>query len=455
MSTILLIFVLALLLTVSVGAMKRPVWGLTFVVLMYAFEQSLQGAVPIFRAQPALANYWTAVVVAISAFTAILRQERPFVGYFSGAWMLSVLIFAWAAASLLWTPSVTARGMTTDGIPYFILFLILAPLLVDSTEDLRNFVLLMMWFGTLVASSIIANPEFNIESGRLGLQISFKVRSSPLAMGELGGALVILAALYNPPTRVVLVSVLRLAALVFGTILVLYSGSRGQLIFAALTAIAFFPASRRIKNVFSFFFTTFGLVLIAASVILLARLVFRSEGGMVESRWNTELLAQGTQVRRENALDLLAAFARTPTAWIFGLGWNAFSFFTKASTEPYSHAILLDILCELGIPAFVAMLAIIWWAAQASIRLFRSVAESPADRSVVTSFIALAAYQVLLSNKQGMLWAAGPLFLHLLVLIRIDQRNAVLGYTALPGGNADDAETPPSPDANEGFAAPT
>jgi hypothetical protein len=73
----------------------------------------------------------------------------------------------------------------------------------------------------------------------------------------------------------------------------------------------------------------------------------------------------------------------------------------------------------------------------------------------VTSFIALAAYQVLLSNKQGMLWAAGPLFLHLLVLIRIDQRNAVLGYTALPGDNADDAETPPSPDAKEGFAAPT
>ena len=427
MSAILLVLVLGLLIALSVGAIFRPVWGLVLVILMYALEQSLQGAVPIFRSFPPLANYWTASVIGLSAANAIFRQPNPFVGYASLSWMLSVLIFVWAGASLLWTPSATAMKMTTDGIPYFILFLVLAPLLPDSITDLRSFALIMMLFGTLTALSIIANPEFNIESGRLGLQISFKVRSSPLAMGELGGTLVILAALYHATIRSPLVVVLRIVSFISGTILVLYSGSRGQLIFAAIIAIGFFPVCRKVRNVFSFFATAAGLIVIGIGVMLLARLVFKSEGGMVESRWSSDLLTAGTQVRRENALDLLLAFASSPQAWVFGLGWNAFSAYTKASTEPYSHAVMLDILCELGIPAFSALMVVLLQTLRASRRLFALVAESPLDRSVTTCFIALTVYQILLSNKQGMLWASGPLFIHLLTLTRIDQRTQLLG----------------------------
>jgi hypothetical protein len=427
MTAILMPLLLALLVTLSIGAIFRPMWGLVLVILMYALEQSLQGAVPIFRSFPPLANYWTAIVVALSAANAVFRLQNPFIGYATTSWLLSIGIFLWALLSLLWTPSTTAAKMTTDGLPYFVMFLVLAPLLPDSIADLRSFALLMMLFGTLTAVSIITNPEFNIESGRLGLQISFKVRSSPLAMGELGGTLVILAALYHATIRSPAIVLLRIASFVSGTILVLYSGSRGQLIFAALIAIAFFPVSRKIQNVFSFFATAVGLIIIGVGVMLLARFVFQTEGGMVESRWSSDLLTAGTQVRRENALDLLLAFATSPQAWIFGLGWNAFSAFTKASTEPYSHSVMLDILCELGIPAFIALCVILLQTFRASRRLFGLVSTSPLDRSVTTCFIALCAYQILLANKQGMLWAAGPLFIHLLALIRIDYRTAALG----------------------------
>lgn len=427
MSAILLVSVIGLLIVLSVGAIVRPVWGLVLVILMYALEQSLQGAVPIFRSFPPLANYWTALVVGLSATNAIFRMQNPFIGYATVTWMLSVLIFVWAGLSLLWTPSSNALKMTTDGIPYFVLFLILAPALSNSIADLRSFALVMMLFGTLTALSIIANPEFNIESGRLGLQISFKVRSSPLAMGELGGTLVILAALYHATVRSPGVIILRIAAFISGTILVLYSGSRGQLIFAAIIAIVFFPVSRKVQNVFSFFATTIGLIVIGIGMMLLARFVFKSEGGMVESRWSADLLTAGTQVRRENALDLLIAFASSPKAWIIGLGWNAFAAYTKASAEPYSHAVMLDILCELGIPAFVVLCVILLGVLRASRRIFVLVAESTLDRSVATCFIALTAYQILLSNKQGMLWAAGPLFIHMITLVRIDARTLALG----------------------------
>lgn len=441
MSAILLVLVLGLLIVLSVGSIFRPVWGLVLVILMYALEQSLQGAVPIFRSFPPLANYWTAIVVALSTANAIFRIQNPFVGYASTSWILSIGIFAWAAISLLWTPSVTALKMTTDGIPYFILFLVLAPILPSSITDLRSFALLMMLFGTLTATSIIANPEFNIESGRLGLQISFKVRSSPLAMGELGGTLVILAVLYHATVRSPTVVVLRIASFIAGTVLVLYSGSRGQLIFAAIIAIAFFPVCRQVRNVFSFFATSAGVIAIGLGVLLLARFVFQSEGGMVESRWNFDVLASGTQVRRENALDLLLAFASNPQAWFTGLGWNAFSAYTKASNEPYSHSVMLDILCELGFPAFAALVIILIQTLRASRRLFSVVAESPLERSVTTCFIALTAYQILLSNKQGMLWASGPLFIHLLTLTRIDQRTQLLGAPeSAPTTVVDEAE---------------
>ena len=427
MSAILIPLVLGLLVVLSIGAIIRPVWGLVLVILMYALEQSLQGAVPIFRSFPPLANYWTAVIVSLSAINAIFRTDRPFVGYMTISWLLTVGIFLWAALSLLWTPSTTATKMTVEGLPYFALFLVLAPFLSTSIRDLRSFAVLMMVFGTLTAISIIVNPEFNLQSGRLGLQISFKVRSSPLAMGELGGTLVILAALYHGTIRSPGIALLRIASFICGTILVLYSGSRGQLIFAALVAIAFFPVSRRIQNVFSFFATTTGLLTIGVGVALLARFVFQTEGGMVESRWNLDLLTAGTQVRRENALDLFYAFAASPSAWMIGLGWNAFSALTKASTEPYSHALMLDVLCELGIPAFTALLIILYQVFKAARRLFMTVAEMPLERSVTTCFVAMTAYQILLSNKQGMLWVSGPLFIHLLTLVRIDQRLFLLG----------------------------
>jgi hypothetical protein len=88
---------------------------------------------------------------------------------------------------------------------------------------------------------------------------------------------------------------------------------------------------------------------------------------------------------------------------------------------------MLDILCELGIPAFIALCVILLQTLRASRRLFGLVSTSPLDRSVTTCFISLCAYQILLANKQGMLWAAGPMFIHLLALIRIDHRTAALG----------------------------
>jgi MFS family permease len=92
----------------------------------------------------------------------------------------------------------------------------------------------------IIALTMILNPEFNIRSGRLGFMLTETVRSNPLAIGELGGILMIVSVLYRGLRATRLFTVLRVAAFVVGTALALYSGSRGQVLFGGGTALAFF-----------------------------------------------------------------------------------------------------------------------------------------------------------------------------------------------------------------------
>jgi hypothetical protein len=147
-------------------------------------------------------------------------------------------------------------------------------------------------------------------------------------------------------------------------------------------------------------------------------------------RWQGDVLSAGVEVRRLNMLDLFKGFGENPLAWIFGLGWNAFSSYSESVKEPYSHSIIVDVLCELGIPALIAFGYLLGAVVRSSLALFRRWSGSDLERSAVTVFVALAAYQLLLANKQGYLWGVGLSFLHWILLVRVDARDASLQGTA-------------------------
>jgi len=313
MTGILQILVPGILVVLSLGALRSASWAVTLLILMYALEQSLQGASPIFRSTPLLTNAWVGVVALLSSMRSIFRIERPFAGYLTVSLLLTITIFIWAIASLVWTPArQTAMQMTQSGVPTTALFVIFGVLLVSSIDELGSVARLLLVFGTAVAVSILVNTEFTIVNGRLGINLGYMVRSSALAIGELGGLLVIVAALYRSERLEPLITVMRIVAFAAGTVLGLYSGSRGQLAFAAIVAVGFFPLTQRVKSVFSFFATAIGLIVVAVSLLLLVRLVFRAEGGMIESRWDGATIERGLGVRIANSLDLFLAFANTP-----------------------------------------------------------------------------------------------------------------------------------------------
>ena len=175
-----------------------PGWALALVMSMYAFEQALQASSGIFLRILPLANVCVAASAGICALRCIFSQNRPFVGYITSVWIGLVALLLWAAISLLWTPAFQAAlGLTTWGLPYVILFLVISPILIDDMAVFEKFFRAFLILGSIICAIILTNPQFTFLSGRLGVNLDALVRTNPLAMGELGGTLMLVAALFQ------------------------------------------------------------------------------------------------------------------------------------------------------------------------------------------------------------------------------------------------------------------
>ena len=421
-------FVIACLL-----AVRDTAWALALVVSMYALEQALQASSGIFMRITPLANVCVALTAGLSVVLNLPSQDRPFRGYATPVFSVAISFFLWAMISLLWTPAFeSAWGLTRWGIPYVILFLMVAPLLIDGMASLDRFFRAFLILGSITTILILINPAFTVKLGRLGVDLDSTVRTNPLVIGELGGLMILVAALAPVDGSAPKAVLARLVAFGLGGVLSLQSGSRGQLIFALGLAVLAFPFARRIRNIAGFFGTVAAVALMIPLVLFLAQLVLGTDE---LRRWELSTLAGGANTRVLNILDLFAAFANRPSAWVVGLGFNAFSWVSGANKEPYSHALLVDMLTELGIPAFVVFC---WWSlrvVQDGLWLIRRFSDDDSGRATASLLMVLFIYETLLVNKQGYLWAATLFFLVGILITRVRVREEAL-----------DAEYAPAPD---------
>ncbi|MEY3021976.1 MAG: hypothetical protein RIS86_1174 [Planctomycetota bacterium] len=414
----------------------RPGWTFAVVATMYAAEQLVQAAGGPFLSFPPLANYMVAVVAGISVARLLVTTERPLLGFGGRQLLLTIAIFAWSAISLAWTPSgEAARDLITEGIPYFILFVLLAPLLVTDMDSARRALWATMLLSIAVAAGILANPEVRSSSGRLGVALSATVRTSPLAIGDLGGLAIILGALLRPLDRTGMTLLLKSAAVLLGLALALMSGSRGQVLFAVGLSVAVLPMARNIRNVGGFLATTGAMAFVAGGIYLIAPIVLDRFGA---NRWDAASLQEGAGVRLNNALVLIEAQAERPLSYAMGLGYNAFTSFRPDYTEPYSHNVPLDIFAELGVLAFACFVTILWGTVSQLRDLHRLHRHDPVQRSVVGALAAMAGFYLLLCSKQGNLWATGPLFMMVAIISRLHARETV-AWAAWSAEQLDDA----------------
>ncbi len=437
------ILTIAYFMLLACGALLSSTWAATLVALMFALEQGLQASSGFFISNVQFVNVFVGALTAVAVGSILLRRPDeirhtvlfPLIG--------TLVLYLWSAASLAWSPS-TLHGpqYVRGGIPYILLFVVLAPMLVPNVDRLGAMMRLMLYLGTALVLLLVVNPNLTFYSGRLGLQIEGSVRSNPLAIGELGGCLILLATLLREGPKQWLMNGARALAFLIGGLLALQSGSRGQLIFAVGLALILLPVSKRIKNVFQFVATLVLVVLVVPLLVWLAQTFLYAD---VLGRWDTEQLSGGFAVRLLNDIDLLAVWAGNPVAWIAGLGFNAFAVVTTAGAkEHYPHNIFVEVLAEEGLPMFVLMLLVFFRTFRDGLWLFRRYAEQPVERASISALIALALYFFLIANKQNNLWGQGPLFLYCCMIARIRARTAEADATdlAYQAPDHDDADEP-------------
>ncbi len=398
-------------------AVMSPAWALALIMTMYAFEQAAQASNMLFVRILPLANFMVAASAGLCLVRAVTVRRGLFEGYFNPVWWGTVVIFGFSAMSLAWTPARdTAATLLVGQAPYFVLFILIAPLLVRDAESIVKFSSTFLFVGVLIIGLMLVNPAFTVKSGRLGFHLDATVRTNPLAMGELGGNILIAAALFRVGVRAWFIQLIRIAGFMMGAMLSLQSGSRGQVIFAVIIAAAFYPVSTRVKNLKGFILGAAGAIILVPLVLVLAQYILGAEE---LRRWDANALSQGTNVRMANALELFIAWVKTPHAWLMGLGFNAFTAVSAARSEPYSHFMFLDILCEEGIPMFILFCVVVGLAAKDAIWLFRRFADSQRERAALAILFGFFFYQVLLVNKQGYLWAATVFFFLMVTVARL------------------------------------
>ena len=409
---------------VCVLATLRASWALALLVVLFPLKQALQASSGFFLTYYALPNYIAGVVTLISVLRQIAPQHAPLQGYFAAPFWCTIALFTWSVMSLLWSPSFgSGSEYITSNVPYFLLYVVLAPLLMRGMNAYREFLLVLLVVSTLVAIVILVNPVFTSFSGRIGIQLASNIRTNPLAIGELGGVLLITAALLRDSNKPILTTCSRITGFVAGVLLALQSGSRGQVLFAVVLSLVFFPISRRVRSVNSFIGTAIGVVAIGAIVLFLAQYILEGYG---LRRWDANAIDDGVGIRFENLVDLIRFWAISPFAWLIGLGFNAFTSLGATQAEMgYTHNIPVDVLTELGIPMFGVFVGISVGVVRSSRWLFARFGGDTDYRAAAATAMALAAYQFLLINKQGMLWTSPAYFMWSLLLVKVQRFEAI------------------------------
>lgn len=428
----------------SVLSLAGAEWALAMTVSMYPLEQLLQSGGGIFLSSPALANALIAGIASVAATKVVLRAPRPLLGYLSSTWLAIVLIYSWSCISLLWSPSATSGGeLILGGLPYFVLFILIAPLLATDLASIRKFTNAFLMLGTVIAGALVINPEFRSSSGRQVFMLTGSSMSNPLVTGELGGSLIIIAALVRGDGLAPIVTLARFIAFPLGLALALQSGSRGQLIAAVIVVVVCYPLSRKIASVAGFVGATLLLVVGYVAISALAPALLTGYG---LTRWEAGNLERGISGRLNNSLDLIGAQLQEPMSWLIGLGYNAFESVSDGRADGYSHNLSVDVLSELGVPCFALYVWTLAMVGRSAHQLMGGVANDPPKRSTVAILLALALYQFVLMHKQGYLWGAGACFMYMIIIRRVSQRERALATDSGSGEKTSSSWTELEPD---------
>lgn len=389
----------------------RPQTAIVAIIVQFPLEQLVQSYFPIAQRTPWLINAVIAGLAFVALLSRISQGKSVFVGIKNPVTWGVFALYGLAWIGLLWSPGqANGYAMLSSALPYFVLTLIIAPMLVGDLDEYRVILVPLMVTGSLVALLIFVNPNMSYYAGRMTLELGNygpDQRGNPLALADVGAMIAMVAVLYRAPTRTPLVMAVRIAAFILGIRLAIVSGSRGQVLAAIACGLAFYPVARRVANLKQFVGVTIGLGILVMGFYFGFRNFIGHEN---ETRWGSEGMKSGVEDRALRIMRLLEEYAGNPLAWPFGLGTNAHS--GVVAGENYVHNFAVEVLCEEGLLGFAVAATTLWMTFAAGRRLWQDHHGDRGGQATVAILGAQAAFFLLLSMKQGTFLGSYDIFMY-------------------------------------------
>ncbi|TWU37651.1 hypothetical protein Q31b_44390 [Novipirellula aureliae] len=371
---------------------------------MFGVEQFFQTRSAIFLDRSSLVNLGVGIVTAFAAFCWLSRNEFRF--NLDKTQAAAILLILFSQASRFWTiaPEEFAQYYGRAPLPYYVLYLLVAPILSQSKNGIRDGVQAAIYIGVPLVIVISFFVEWHVRGISLARPVmhhgSLKWFTPPLALADTASYIAIFCVILRPKNS--LWKMVHLATFALACNIVFRTQSRGQLVSLAVVILTFYPIANQVSQARTYLLTLAGFI--AGGLVLYLTFSFLGLGEV--NRWNEVSMRRGFEGRAEMVMLLFKAWSESDFFHLlFGLGsaagWKTSGFDV--------HNLSVEILGELGIIGFSIYLYICVQAFSNAIKIIGKLKHYPEMRREAVILIALFTYSCILSLKSVALFSTAPL----------------------------------------------
>ena len=399
-------------LAAAFSSLKRPGTAIGLVFTMFGLEQFFQTQSTIFLDRGQLVNMGVGFVTLLAASKWLSSNLQRFKLDRIQVAVLFLVLFS--QLSQFWTiaPREFAQYYSRSPLPYYALYLLLAPVLSQGKGAIRSGV----WTTLYIGIPLVFLIAFFVEWGERGVLLARPVMeggrlrafSPPLALASLGSYIAIMCVVLRPKN--ILWKLLHVVGFAMASYIVYRTQSRGQLIALGITVLLFYPIANQASRFKELLFTLFGFVVIGSALLFVFSVLDLGD----INRWNEDSIRRGTEGRLQMVTDLIEQWSGSgPFFVLFGLGsaagWKTSGFAV--------HNFPGEVLGELGLIGFSIYSFITITTLNNSYTIIKKLKHYPEMRREAVVLIAMYVFTNILSLKSISMFSSAPLMFYFAIAI--------------------------------------
>ncbi len=379
-------------------------------ICMFGLENFLQTQSTYFTQNGSIVNLAVGLVVVIATIFSLQRKGLTFASL-TPVQFYTLALYAFGFVSYFWTiapSSFEARWVAS--IPYVLVFLVLAPILLREKQALIG----GMKCALLIGFPLLILDAFYCEWGQRGMLLAEPVyfngvvwlETFPLAVASMASTIGIIALAVDLKMKREAAGLLRLVVLGLAIYVVFLTQSRGQVIALISTAAVVLLSTSKATDGRS-------LLTVSISIVFLSLLVYFIVVNVGTVRWEADVVSRAVHTRQSLAVEALENWWKEGSiALLVGVGANG----NFATMDTYPHNLVIEILTELGFAGLLLYLYIVKTTMTLGLREFTFLKRMNKPMQNQLMFLGLAVVNFTLSLKEGSLDGWQVLFFFLICL---------------------------------------